>query len=220
MAEPGAQRVICYVDGFNLYFGLRQKGLRRYYWLNVRRLAEELLRPDQTLVETKYFTARISGALPGDRPARAAQLNARRKRQSDFLEALETLPDLKIYEGHYLLKAITCRNCNASWRTHEEKMTDVNIATELLMDAFQNRFDVALLVSADSDLVPPVQAVLQSFPNKRVVVAFPLGRNSAQLRQAASASFTIGRKKYKDSQFPDEVVKPDGHVLHRPTHWN
>lgn len=72
MSSTPPERVICYVDGFNLYFGLRDSRLRRYYWLNVRRLAENLLRPHQSLVETKYFTARISGAMRGDPPAKAA----------------------------------------------------------------------------------------------------------------------------------------------------
>jgi hypothetical protein len=39
------QRVIAYIDGFNLYFGLRESGLRRCYWLNLPALAESLLRP-------------------------------------------------------------------------------------------------------------------------------------------------------------------------------
>jgi len=60
MAVP-AQRVITYVDGFNLYFGLRDSGFKRFYWLNVKLLAQNLMKPYQKLVYTKYFTARISG---------------------------------------------------------------------------------------------------------------------------------------------------------------
>jgi uncharacterized LabA/DUF88 family protein len=218
MSTP-PERVICYVDGFNLYFGLKDKGLKRYYWLNVRKLAESLLKSGQQLVEVKYFTARISGAAPYETPTRIAKMDAKRKRQSDFLEALQTLPNFCLYEGHYLDKRISCHHCGASWRSHEEKMTDVNIATEMLVDAFGDRFDLALIVSADSDLVPPIKAVRQHFPKKSIVVAMPLGRNSKQLRQAANASFTIGRKKYKDSQLSDQVMKSDGHILNRPTHW-
>jgi len=54
-------RVVAYVDGFNLYFGLRESNLQRYYWLNIRSLAERLLKFNQELVYTKYFTARING---------------------------------------------------------------------------------------------------------------------------------------------------------------
>jgi hypothetical protein len=53
------QRVIAYVDGFNLYFGLKQSGFRRYYWLDLAMLARHLLKPNQQLVATHYFTARI-----------------------------------------------------------------------------------------------------------------------------------------------------------------
>ena len=55
---------------------------------------------------------------------------------------------------------------------------------------------------------------------ERVIVASPPARHSSQLTNAATAAFTIGRKKLKDSQLPDEVVKPDGFVLRRPTQWN
>ena len=43
--------VITYIDGFNLYFGLKSERWERYLWLNVQALAENLLKPDQSLVE-------------------------------------------------------------------------------------------------------------------------------------------------------------------------
>jgi uncharacterized LabA/DUF88 family protein len=213
------QRVIAYIDGFNLYFGLRDSGLQRCYWLNVRALAEALLRPNQQLVFTKYFTARIAGGRAGDAPARARELDAKRKRQSDYLEALQTLSDFGLFEGHYLGKDVRCHSCGASWRTHEEKMTDVQVATEMLADAFTDRFDTALVVSADSDLVPPTRAIRRHFSKKRVVACFPPGRASVDLERAANATVKIPVKKLDASQFPDAVVKPDGHVLRRPALW-
>ena len=53
------ERVIVYVDGFNLYFGINAKGWRRYLWLDLSALAASLLRPNQTLIATKYFTALV-----------------------------------------------------------------------------------------------------------------------------------------------------------------
>ena len=73
------ERVIVYIDGFNLYYGLRSKGWRRYYWLDCARLARNILTPNQHLALVRYFTARISGSA-GD-PQKP-------KRQSVFLEAL------------------------------------------------------------------------------------------------------------------------------------
>ena len=88
MAER-VERVVAYVDGFNLYFGLKSSGWQRYYWLNVQRLSSNLLKPGQTLVATKYFTSHVS--CPPDK----------QKRQATFLEALQMLKDLKLFYGKF-----------------------------------------------------------------------------------------------------------------------
>jgi len=105
------------------------------------------------------------------------------------------------------------------WNDHEEKMTDVNIATEMLTDAFEDKFDTALLVTADSDLVPTIRALKRLFPTKQIVVFFPPGRYSAQLKIVADRQLTIGRGTLAKSQFPDRIIKADGHVLERPQRW-
>ena len=96
-------RVIVYVDGFNLYYGLKDSRLRRYYWLDIQKLAENLLLPNQRLVAVRYFTSRIRTT-----PANASK----RKRQSTYLEALQTVPGLCLYDGHYLAKKIRCSKCD------------------------------------------------------------------------------------------------------------
>ena len=204
------ERVVAYMDGFNLYFGLKSKGWRRYYWLDVPALVRHLLKPTQQLIETKYFTSLVSSS-PSD-PDKP-------KRQNTFLEALQTLPGLTIHYGHFLQSTYTCWNCGATRPVQSEKMTDVNIATELLTDAFKDRFETALLISGDSDLIRPIVRVEALFPGKRVVVAFPPDRQSSALAKRASASFRIGRAKIAASQLPDRVTKPDGFVLQRPAKW-
>jgi uncharacterized LabA/DUF88 family protein len=200
-------RVIAYVDGFNLYFGLKSQAWERYLWLNVQSLATNLLKPGQTLAQTKYFTARVGS--PPDKV----------KRQSTYLDALQTLPGLSILCGRYQLNPFKCRNCSHIHQIPNEKMTDVNIAVELMQDAFQDRFDTAFLVSADSDLVGPVVAVQKLFPKKRIVVACPPGRFSANLCNAASAHFQIGRAVIAKSLFPETVTTASGFVLTRPASW-
>ena len=98
-------------------------------------------------------------------------------------------------------------------------MTDVNIAAELLGDAQDNAFDTAIIVSADSDLVCPVNAVLNRYPGKRMIIAFPPKRASKHLKEVATGYFTIGRKKFEDSQLPNQITKPNGYVLTRPPSW-
>lgn len=204
-------RVIAYIDGFNLYFGLKSKGWKHLYWLSPERLAGNLLKPGQVLVATKYFTSRISPT-PSD-PDKP-------KRQATWLEAVEQDAGTRILYGHYLAKTMTCLACRASWSSHEEKMTDVRMAVELLRDAYEDAFDVALLISGDSDLAPAVEAAIAARPGKRIVVAFPPDRDSKKLESVASVAFRIGRKKLVDSQLPDEVPKPDGFILRRPAKWS
>jgi len=201
------QRVVAYVDGYNLYYGLRDRGWKRFYWLNVQSMVQNLLKPNQALVSTKYFTTVIKR--PPDK----------RKRQAVFLEALQTLSDFKVFYGHWLSNQVTCHKCGHTYEAYHEKMTDVNIAVELVSDAFQDHLDVALLVSADSDLVGPVKAIRELFPQKRLVVAFPPERISAALKAAAHGHTFIGRNVVSKSVFPDEVIKPDGFVLARPADW-
>lgn len=203
-------RVISYVDGFNLYFGLRHKGWRRYYWLDLVALSQELLKPDQTLHGVHYFTTRIRDN---------GHNNQDMRRQGTYLEALGTLPGITLHFGHYLEKPRQCRRCGNTWMDYEEKMTDVNIAVQLLADAFDDRFDTALLISADSDLTSPVQQVRARFPEKRIVVAQPPGRQSASLTKAANGYFTVGEAKLRQSQLPPTVTRADGFVLHRPAYW-
>jgi uncharacterized LabA/DUF88 family protein len=201
------QRVITYIDGFNLYFGLRSAGWKRFYWLNLQALAQNLLAPGQDLVFTKYFTSRVS--YPADKE----------RRQSTFLEALETLSDFRTYYGHYQTNPQRCRQCGHRVWIPSEKMTDVNIAVEMMSDAYQDLCDVSILISADSDLSAPVRAIKELFPEKRVVVAFPPQRHSAQLQRLAHAYLQIGRASLARSLFAENVQKADGFILTRPSEW-
>ncbi len=201
-------RVIVYVDGFNLYFGLKTKNYRRYYWLDIERLAGNLLRAGQELVRVKYFTADLKGG------------NDKWRRQQVFLDALLThARQLDIIRGHYLLKQRRCRKCGYSMEVPEEKKTDVNIATHMMTDAFQDCFDIAMVISGDSDLVPPVEMIRMHLPDKRIVVAFPPGRQSHDLQRAADSCFWINQKHLRISQLPNPVAKANGHLLYRPSTW-
>ncbi len=104
-------------------------------------------------------------------------------------------------------------------KQYNEKMTDVNIATQMLIDAYQDRFDMAMLISGDSDLVPPVKAIHTLFSQKRVFVVFPPKRHNSSVALNAKGSIVIGRKKLVDSQFPDELMKKDGYILRKPSDW-
>lgn len=204
--EREKNRVIVYIDGFNLYFGMIDAGFSRCKWLNVEKLVRSYLTENQELVEIKYFTSRIT-----NNPQK-------QKRQSTYLEAIETT-EVKIIYGLYKAKKIECGNCGHNWNISNEKMTDVNIATHLIVDAFHDRYDTAILISGDSDLVPPIKAVHQNFPNKVISVFFPPNRHNNTVAGAAKGFQMIGRKKLLDNQFDSEVLKCDGYKLFKPVEW-
>jgi len=204
--ELKKNRVTVYIDGFNLYFGMMDAGFNHCKWLNVEKLVKSYLTANQILVEIKYFTSRIT-----NNPQK-------QKRQTTYLEAIESTEVIIIY-GLYKAKSIECENCGHNWSISNEKMTDVNIATHLIIDAYQDKYDTAILVSGDSDLVPPIKAVHQNFPNKVVSVFFPPNRHNNTVAIAAKGSLIIGRKKLMDSQFEANVKKRDGYILHKPADW-
>jgi uncharacterized LabA/DUF88 family protein len=201
------ERVIVYIDGFNLYFGLRDKGWKKYYWLNLKKLALSLLNKNQELVQTKYFTAKIK------------KPNAKRKRQEAFLSALGTLTDFSIHWGRYQAHEAMCKNCGYQYIQSNEKRTDVNIATHMLVDAFQGNFDTAILVSADSDLTLPIVEIRRLFPKKYIKVAFPPARASHDLERVAPTCFRIYENKLRKSLFPDKITLASGYTIVRPGHW-
>lgn len=201
------QRVIVYVDGFNLYFGLCERGWRKYLWLNIQNLSLLLLHENQHLEHVKYFTSRVR-----NNPEKV-------RRQSLFLDALATLDQFTIYYGKYLIDKKTCLYCGKTSLVPSEKMTDVNIAVELLGDAYKDEFDTAILISADSDLLGPLKAIRTLFPQKRLVVAFPPCRSSWALQNQAHGFFTIGESKFRKSQFPESFANLEGFVLKRPEEW-
>lgn len=132
-----------------------------------------LLRAGQTLEQLTYFTARVRNDLED------------RQRQSDYLDALAShSPLVAVVDGRFQEKYRHCRSCGAAWTVYEEKETDVNIAAALIEDAVLDRYDTALLISADSDLCPAIVTMKRIRPEKRIIAAFPPKRHSADLKRA------------------------------------
>ena len=200
------EKVRVYIDGFNMYFGMLSKGLYHCKWLDLYSLSKRLMKPNQQLIQVNYFTARVR-----DDPDK-------QERQNTYLEALEE-QGITIVYGHYQSNQVKCYRCGHIWSNPKEKMTDVNISTRLIVHAYRNLYDTALLVSGDSDLIPPIKAVLENFPEKRIVAAFPPERKNNEVAHAVSAYFNIGKRLLERHPLPDQIVKKSGYVLCKPDEW-
>ncbi len=201
------ERVNFYIDGFNLYFGIKDNGWDDTLWLDLKSLCKSLLKEDQEFHNVKYFTSRVRNNPPKE------------KRQSTYLDALSTLTDFHIIYGHYQSRIENCRKCGHSYPYGSEKMTDVNIAVELMTDAFTNQYDTAILISGDSDLVPPIKAIKSIFPLKKIIIAFPPNRFNNVMKSAANGHLFINRNKLINCQLPDSLISTQGHLLERPPTW-
>ena len=204
------RRVIAYIDGLNLYYGLRGAYGRKYMWLDIPGIITSVLDDSDNLAGVRYF----AGSMSSDEhdPGRAA-------RQQTYLEALESCLGVSVTMGSHSRWAETCPACGHTVHRSTEKKTDVNIAIAMVEDAYEDRFDMAVLVSRDADLIGAVTTVQRRFPEKMVALAPPPGHRSTELLEAAARVIRIKERRYRRNQMPDEMIKPDGYVLRRPDTW-
>jgi uncharacterized LabA/DUF88 family protein len=202
-----------YVDGFNLYYGALRK--TPYRWLNLETLCQLLL-PNNTIGQIKYFTALVSA-----RPADPDQPG----RQQLYLRALRTLPRVSIYRGHFLTHEVTMALVvppgqppkYAKVIKTEEKGSDVNLATHLLHDAHMGQFDVAVVISNDSDLLEPIKIVRRQL-HKHVGILNPHPNPSRALLPHIDFIKQIRAGVLKAAQFPDSLTDAHGKFT-KPPAW-
>lgn len=161
-----SERCILYVDGFNFYYAIKKdtKATPIYLgWCNFDALARGfMLPPGSSLVGVKYFTAPVKEY--GDKGGEAA-------RQQIWLDAVRAIPGLEVVEGFYR-RGDDDPNPHAKSKKRDEKQTDVNIAVTMLVDAYRDVYDRALLLTEDQDQIPAVNAVTRVF-GKRLDVWLP-----------------------------------------------
>lgn len=202
-----------YIDGFNLYYGA-VKGTP-HKWLDLEALCRRLL-PKDDIRRIRYFTAKVS-ARAGD-PQQP-------QRQQTYLRALETLPLVSIHYGHFLTNPARMRLTNpipGGPRTvevikTEEKGSDVNLASYLLLDAFRKDCEIAVVISNDSDLRTPIIIAEQEFGIKVGII----NPQSAKHRsRALTATFfkQLRPTVVASCQLPDVMSDGDGE-FRKPATW-
>jgi hypothetical protein len=203
-------KAIVYVDGFNLYYGAL-KGTP-YKWLNLDKLCRLLL-PRNQIVAIKYFTAQVS-ARPHD-PGQPT-------RQQAYLRALQTIPHLEIIYGHFLahevyMPLVSNPSQQVKVIKTEEKGSDVNLATHLVNDGHRGRYETAVLITNDSDLLESLKIVRYEL-KLPVGVINPQKKASRVLAQHASFMKKIRTGVLRASQFSSPLKDAKG-AFHKPGTW-
>lgn len=203
-------KTIVYVDGFNLYYGALKH--TPYRWLDLAKLCKIML-PQDDIRHIKYFTAPVIS-----RPSNPDQAT----RQQTYLRALLTIPNLSVIYGHFLSHEIMMplappRTGHVKVIKTEEKGSDVNIAVHLVSDGFRNAYDAAVIVSNDSDLLPPIKFVKEEL-GKLVGILNPQKHPSVVLAATAHFVKNIRPGVLKNSQFSTTLADAKG-SFSKPGRW-
>lgn len=224
-----------YVDGFNFYYRVVKN--TPYKWLDFSALGRLLL-PKHHIQTIKYFTAQVS-ARPYD-PDVAT-------RQQIYLRALKTLPNLQIVFGNFQTNVrpmplseklppqdVEVLRSNPDGTSTpvrlpvvlpqrvfiqrtDEKGSDVNLAAHLLLDGFQRKYEVAVVISDDSDLAEPIRMVRHELGLK-VGILSSNKRPSRSLAQFATFYKRIRQQVLAAAQFAPVLTDHVG-SFQKPPSW-
>jgi len=203
------KKAFAYIDGFNLYY--RAVKGTSYKWLNLRQMCEMLV-PEYSIEQIKYFTAPVSGKEDPDKPIR----------QQTYLRALRTV-GVDVVMGKFLTREAPMRLVNNKNQIvmvlkTEEKGSDVNLAAQLLIDGFDKRYEAAIVLSNDSDLTMPIQYVRDNLGLEIVVINPDRNITSKSLANVSSSIRQLRKGVLEACQFPDMIRYSKG-VIKKPPTW-
>ncbi len=234
------KRAIFYIDGCNLYY-LRLKDNPHIKWLNLKLLGDQIVPYNTSVLGIKYFTADVSNRFDEKAPSR----------QKIYFKALKTVSEIEIIKGRFVFRKnwaklanpLETNILNYRWnrpkpssvkvnRT-EEKGSDVNLASHLVLDACQDKFDIAYVITNDTDLVEPIRLVSQVLGKEVVIVGPTLfteikkanGKKQKiylpdkKLKDVATSFCCINEVQLQNAQFPDIIIDNNGNRIHRLKSW-
>jgi uncharacterized LabA/DUF88 family protein len=177
----GAPRLEIFVDGSNWNLALIREGLGVQVDLNL--LATRLSRGFH-FVKLRYYTS----PLPN-------QASPAYRRQQQFFDELRRSRRIDLVLGRH-----EPRTDDSGSRYFVEKETDVNLAVDMVIGAWDERFDTAMLVAGDTDYVRAIQAV-KSRGKRLIWCHLPGQRHTDQLAQICD------QRKELDARFLRTCIK-------------
>lgn len=201
------------IDGFNLYHSCRdiERDCKHHVkWLNLHSLCQSLTRDisASAILDHIYYFSAFAFHLSDPNVI---------KRHEAYIQCLKAV-GVVVKMGRFKEKMVTCPHCGREFLRHEEKETDVAVASKLLELLCKNECDTVVLLSGDTDLVPAVETAKHLFLDCSIWFAFPYRRKNEDLARLAP-SLTIKPKRYAQHQFSDPFVLPDGTAVHKPLSW-
>lgn len=151
-------KTMVFIDYQNFNIGLKKHYLgRNFKSINYSKLGKEInkyIPLDSEVVKTYLFAYRPCDEL--------MQLEPYQTYYTWLTESMRKVPYLEVIEGRqdiHRIRGIEFDINNPDTYTTEEKETDINLATHMVAKGFQNAYDIAILVSGDTDYVNVIKTL-------------------------------------------------------------
>lgn len=205
------KKIAVYIDGFNLYHGIKNLNKPYLKWLDLRSLAEKFVDSKTDRIEKIYYFSAIATHLDKETILR----------HRTYVEALETV-GVEFIGGNFKKKLLDYKNkqINLQWLKHEEKETDVNLSIYMVRDAIKRSFDKIILITNDTDMVPAVKMARSENNEIQFKLLTPptLETHDSLLKAINPGHATkLTEGHIKTSLLPEMIKKKNGKIIHMPT---
>ena len=198
-----------FVDGYNLYHAIDALSdtdiqFKDCKWLDLQALCKNYVNSSfEEFTGIKYFTA-------------LSWKPQSQIRQRIYINALtyQCQNKIDIIYGKFKKRTRYCNLCKQKFTAHEEKLTDVNIAISLFENALKNTFDEAVIISADSDLIPSILAIKRIFPGKLISILPPHKSIAVELVNCTHKHYKMKASALLKSLLPNPVSN-----FYAPDNW-
>ena len=163
------KKAAIFIDGSNLYHNLKR--------FNIKTKIEEIIKKVETKREVTdifYYTALLDKLVDEERY----------KKHKRFLDKINKIPNFHIILCD--LRKATLKDGSVDFTI---KGDDVYLATDLIKGAYENLYDVAIIVSGDADFIPAIKLVQKN--GKKVINAFFPKSSSYLLRNCCDGSINL-----------------------------
>jgi uncharacterized LabA/DUF88 family protein len=193
-------RAAVYIDGFNLYHPIHEMNEPFLKWACLWQLSEILCSPLNYQLQKVVFCT----AVPLD--------NAGKRDRHNTFNSAQIARGVQIIKGHHVWDATS--------QKHSEKQSDINVALSLILDAVDNVYDAAFLISADSDQAATARVFSERFPDKKLYSVAPPDRSPPSKSASYCAkSFSLRKDQIEACVMPAMVKTVTGAWIRRPAEY-
>ncbi|MGI9461245.1 MAG: NYN domain-containing protein [Alphaproteobacteria bacterium] len=187
-------RIIAYIDGYNLYHGIKKCGDKKLKWVNLKSLCQSFCKDGKILKGVNYYSA-YAGWLG----------KKNYERHYAYVQAIAST-GVKDFMSNFKKKPVKCKICGEIFSRYEEKETDVKMAIQIVADAYEDKFDCAMLVTGDTDFIPTMKHI-KKLGKKIFLLTPPKTKAMKEMKKISNYWFEIRAERIEHHLLPQNILK-------------